>query len=240
MNGNHSLGILNQVDGFWVYLLLFLFILVQECGVPVPVLPSEVILLGVGFLCGQGRVSLLVAGILAIAATLLGNTILFMIGRHFGRGALDRYGKYVHLRPDRVDRIEAWIGERGTPFLIYGPLIPLLRAYVPALAGVFGVPYRYYVSVLVGAAAIWSFGLLILGQVLGVHWFDAVMFLRHNVRIGLLAAALAAACALLILRWRRRIERRDATAWKERPIEAKATHPTGPLRRPVSGLTYEE
>ncbi|HWE64765.1 MAG TPA: DedA family protein, partial [Chloroflexota bacterium] len=204
MGESHSLGILSQVDGFWVYLVVFLLILIQECGVPFPVLPSEVVLLGGGFMASQDRVSLMVAGLLATSATLIGNSVLFLIGRHFGRSALDRYGKYIHLRPDRVDRIEAWVGRSGTPLLIYGPLVPILRAYIPALAGIFGVPFRFYISVLIFAAVVWSFGLLMLGKVLGAHWFTAVTFLRHNLRIAVLLAVLALVIVALIIRWRRK------------------------------------
>jgi membrane protein DedA with SNARE-associated domain len=183
------------------------------------VLPSEVVLLGGGFLASQGKVSVIVAGLLATGATLAGNSLLFQISRRYGRAALDRYGKYVHLRPDRVDRIESWIGRSGTPILIYGPLVPLLRAYVPALAGLFGVPYRYYIVLLLGAALVWSYGLLALGQVMGDHWFDAVMFLRNNVLVGAVVVAAILALALLFLRRRRRVALERAQHWPESVLE---------------------
>jgi membrane protein DedA with SNARE-associated domain len=224
LSHGHSLGILSQVDGVWVYVVVFLLILVQECGVPFPVLPSEVVLLGGGFLASQGKVSLIIAGLLATLATLAGNSLLFHISRRYGRAALDRYGKYVHLRPERVDRIESWIGRSGTPILIYGPLVPLLRAYVPALAGLFGVPYRYYIVLLLGAALAWSYGLLALGQVMGDHWYDAVTFLRHNVLIGGVVAGVLAVALLLFLRRRRQIALERAQHWPEAVLEPPPAH----------------
>ena len=216
MKAEHSLGILSQVGGFWVYLVMFLLILVQEVGVPIPILPSEVLLLSGGFLASQGKIMLPVVGAVVTVATLLGNSLLFYIGRRYGRGALDRYGKYIHLHPERIDRIEAWIGTHGRSILIYGPLLPVIRAYVPALAGVFGVPFRYYISVLVFAALSWSFGLLVLGYALGDHWFDAVTFLRHNVRIAALLLLVAGLVALAIVTLRRRAAERAALrSWKE-------------------------
>ena len=216
MKSEHSLGILSQVGGFWVYFVMFLLILVQEIGVPIPILPSEVLLLSAGFLASQGKIMLPVVGAVVTIATLLGNSLLFYIGRRYGRGALDRYGKYIHLHPERINRIEAWIGTHGRSILIYGPLLPVIRAYVPALAGVFGVPFRYYISVLVFAALSWSFGLLVLGYVLGDHWFDAVTFLRHNVRIAALLLLAAGLVALAIVALRRRAKERAALrSWKE-------------------------
>lgn len=219
MNGNSSLGVLGHANGFWVYLVLFLLILIQECGVPFPMLPSEVVLLGGGFMASQGRISLVVAGALVSVATLVGNSILYYLGHHFGRSLLDRYGKYIHLRPERVDRIEVWVSKRGTPILLYGPLVPVLRAYVPAIAGIFGVPFRFYLSILFFAALLWSFGLLLIGEVLGDQWFDAVKFLGHNVRVGILIAALVLAAVFFSMRWRRRRQSKREIPWAERTLE---------------------
>ncbi len=212
MDHGHALGMLSHVDGVWVYVVVFLLILLQECGVPFPILPSEVVLLGCGFLVSQGKVSLIVAGLLATGATLLGNSLLFVISRRYGRAALDRYGKYVHMHTERVDRIERWIELRGGLMLFYGPLVPVLRAYVPALAGMFGVPYRVYIGVLTGAAVLWTFGMLILGALLGDHWFDAVDFIRHNITIGCLIIAVIAVALLLVRRWTRHITMDDPLA----------------------------
>ena len=226
MNPTHNLGILSQVSGIWIYVVIFLLILVQECGVPFPVLPSEVVLLGGGFLAYEGKISLVVAGAVAMMATLIGNSVLYYVGRRFGRAALDRYGKYINLRPERVDRIEAWVERSGTPILFYGPLVPILRAYVPALAGMFGVGFRLYISVLVGAAFLWSFGLLIIGQVLGDSWLDAVHFLRHNLLVGLLLGVAGIVAALMALRWRRSKERLRDQKWRRivaEPARAGAT-----------------
>jgi membrane protein DedA with SNARE-associated domain len=129
--------------------------------------------------------------------------------------ALDRYGKYIMLRPERIDRIEAWIGRRGTPILMYGPLVPILRAYVPALAGMFGVPYRLYIFILAGAAAVWSFGLLILGQVLGDHWWDAIKFFRNNLYVGVILVLGAALIGYIWIRIQRRAGTNRAQHWPE-------------------------
>lgn len=220
MSHGHSLGILSQADGVWIYFLVFLLILVQEIGVPFPVLPSEVILLSAGFLASQGKISWLIMGAGAATATVIGNSLLYFISRRYGRAALDRYGKYVLLRPDRLDRIESWIGRRGTPILIYGPLVPILRAYIPALAGIFGVPYRLYFFILCGAALAWSYGMIVLGLVLGDHWWDAVKLFRHNVHIAIPIVALIAVVAFIVVRWRRGIARVRAQHWPETVLPA--------------------
>jgi membrane protein DedA with SNARE-associated domain len=232
LDAGDALGVLNHAGGFWLYLVLFLLILIQECGVPFPVLPSEVVLLGGGFLASQNKIALLVAGLLATSATLIGNSALFLVGRHFGRSALDRYGKYIHLRPDRVDRIEAWVSRSGTPLLLYGPLVPILRAYVPALAGIFGVPFRFYITILVFAAVVWSFGLLLIGMLLGNHYLLAVHFLRNNVRVAVIVAGIALVSTALFVRWRRGAAIRDTIRWPERLPEPAPITKKLHLQRP--------
>jgi membrane protein DedA with SNARE-associated domain len=208
-------GFLRHAGGIWVYLAVFILILVQEVGVPFPVFPSEVVLLCAGFLSSHGEVSLVLMGLLATSATLIGNSLLYYISRRYGRAALDRYGKFVMLRPERINRIEDWIGRKGTPILIYGPLVPVLRAYVPALAGMFGVPYRLYIFVLTGAALAWTYGMLVLGLLLGDHWWDAVKFLRNNVRVGVAILILGIIIAAIVVRWRQRIASSRAQHWPE-------------------------
>ena len=233
-----SLGILSRVDGVWLYVAIFLLLLVQECGVPFPILPSEVVLLGGGFLATGNLFSLLVMGVLATTATLLGNSVLFLIGRHYGRAALDRYGKYVHMHTERVDRIERWIERRGSPILFYGPLMPVLRAYMPALAGIFGVPYRAYIGILACAALIWTFTMLILGYTLGAHWLDAVHFIRHNITIGVVVLVMIAGVVLLVLRWTRGIAMTEAQDSEEVPEEA--VHAGTTKRLTLHGIEWQK
>ncbi len=233
----HSLGILSQVDGIWLYVVIFLLILVQECGVPFPLLPSEVVLLGGGFLAADNHFALIVMGILATSATLFGNSLLFFISRRYGRVALDRFGKYVHMHTERVDRIERWIERRGSPILFYGPLLPILRAYMPALAGIFGVPYRAYIGILAGAAVLWTFGMLILGSVLGVHWFDAVDFMRHNITIAVVGIAAIGGLVLLVLRWTRGIAMRG-DAEDADPRTPHTTHEGSTARLTLHGIEW--
>ena len=212
---SHTIDVLRDANGIWIYCLVFFLILIQEVGVPLPVFPSEVVLLSAGFLASQGKIALVFMGLFATAATLIGNSLLYYVSRRYGRVALDRYGKYVMLRPERIDRIEAWIGRRGTPILMYGPLVPILRAYVPALAGMFGVPYRLYIFVLAGAALVWSYGMLIIGQVLGEHWLDAVRFFRQNIYIGVIACIIAGLATYVYVRWQRASETTRSQHWPE-------------------------
>ncbi|MGH2347204.1 MAG: DedA family protein [Chloroflexota bacterium] len=238
MHDGHTLGILSQVDGIWLYVAIFLLILIQECGVPLPFLPSEVVLLGGGFLAADNRFALIVMGITAASATLLGNSALFMLSRRFGRVALDRYGKYVHMHTERVDRIERWIERRGSPILFYGPLLPILRAYMPALAGMFGVPYRAYIGILTGAALIWTFGMLIIGSVMGVHWFDAVSFMRHNITIAAVVIVTVGATVLLILRWTRGIALAGDADGSDEPAPSQP-HDGTTLRLTLHGMEWK-
>lgn len=134
---------------------LFLLVLIEEAGIPIPI-PGDTLVMIAGL--QPGRSLFYDAGVIAVAslAVFIGSSILFAAMRHGGRPFLQRYGKYLHLHPDRLDRIERWFHKRGRVAIILGRLIPGLRIPTTVIAGLSGLPYRQYAQTCVIAAVIWS------------------------------------------------------------------------------------
>ena len=115
----------------------------------VPVIPSEVIVPMAGWkvsqsvadptvvepLTGQpwGFVAALVVATIGAAA---GSLAGYLIGAWGGRPLLDRYGRYVHINPDDLDRADAWFARYGDWAVLLCRLVPLLRALINYPAGV--------------------------------------------------------------------------------------------------------
>jgi uncharacterized membrane protein YeaQ/YmgE (transglycosylase-associated protein family) len=109
---------------------------------------------------------------------------------------------------------------------------------MPALAGIFGVPYRAYIGVLAAAALIWTFVMLILGAVLGDHWFEAVRFMRHNLTIAIVLIALIGTVVVLVLRWTRGIALATDDDDNDPPLDH--THDGTTLRLTLHGMEWRQ
>ena len=83
----------------------FIFLLVEEAGVPVPV-PGDVLMLVLGVQAREGRVALWQAIAVLALGTALGATFLFFLSRWAGRDLVYRYGRYVRLSPRRLEHAE--------------------------------------------------------------------------------------------------------------------------------------
>src|SRR5271165_1971487 len=142
---------------------LFLLILIEEAGIPLPV-PGDTLL----FLAASQphasaayRIALILA---ASLAAIIGSSLLFNIMHRAGRPLLLKYGKFLHLSPQRLAKMEAWFGRRGWVALLGGRLIPGLRIPTTVMAGCSGLPYREYLKYGSVAAVMWSAIFVLLGS----------------------------------------------------------------------------
>jgi membrane-associated protein len=144
----------------------FVFLLIEEAGVPVPV-PGDFLMLILGVRARQGDVSLWQAIAVMEAATVLGSTFLYAGARLAGRGLVYRYGRFVRLSPDRLDRAEHWLKEHGTRAVFLGRLVPGLRIVTAVACGVFSVPVWVFVPAMALGALLYIGVYTLLGYFLG-------------------------------------------------------------------------
>ncbi|MCA1645225.1 MAG: hypothetical protein LC797_07055, partial [Chloroflexi bacterium] len=95
----------------------FALILIEEAGIPVPI-PGDFLMLLVGVHARQRQVSLWQALLVMELATLIGATALYFVAARAGRGLVYRYGRYMHLTAERLDRAERWLGRQAIDVLL--------------------------------------------------------------------------------------------------------------------------
>ncbi|MGO8949376.1 MAG: DedA family protein [Ktedonobacterales bacterium] len=194
---------------------LFLAILVEEAGIPIPI-PGDALVMLAG---AEPHASLLhaVAAIsVSSLAVFLGSSALYAITRRGGNPLLIRYGKHVHLPEQRVLRLKAWLEHRGRFAIILGRLIPGLRIPTTIVAGSSGIAYRDYAVTAAIAAIVWSSFYYAVGRLLGqaapLVWAVAADLLDDIPRwLVLLTLVLLAIGALGGWQTRRRLQRRTAS-----------------------------
>src|SRR4051812_14808912 len=98
---------------------IFLWLLVEETGFPLP-LPGDTAMLIAGYRVGQGKMNIVWALALLELATLLGGSILYWLGSRGGRPLLYRYGRFVRLDRAKLDRAERWLQRRQAVAVLLG------------------------------------------------------------------------------------------------------------------------
>ncbi|HJY86165.1 MAG TPA: VTT domain-containing protein [Candidatus Acidoferrales bacterium] len=116
------------------YTVLFAWVFVEQIGLPIPTVPM---LLAAGALAGTGRLSLVTATVVAIAAAMLSDSLWYQLGRRRGARVLQMLCR-ISLEPDScVRRAENLYGKHGAGSLLLAKFIPGLNTASPPLAGIF-------------------------------------------------------------------------------------------------------
>lgn len=154
------------LTGFTALLVVSAVLFAEECGVPLPFLPGDVLLAGGGMVAASGHVSLT----LFIAATTLAMCAGALIGHAWshaaGRPALLRLAARVG-RADQLERAAGRLRAGGWPAVLICRLLPGMRVYANLAAGVAAVRRRTFAAGLVPSVLIWTIGFTLLGFLIG-------------------------------------------------------------------------
>ncbi len=83
---------------------------------------------------------------------------------------MERHGHLVHMGPAQIDRADRWFQRYGDPAVLFGRMIPLVRAFVSLPAGIAKMPLpRFTVLTAIGSIP-WVLALALAGQALGSEW----------------------------------------------------------------------
>jgi membrane protein DedA with SNARE-associated domain len=134
-------------------LVLFVWVFVEQAGVPLPVAP---LLLAAGALAAAQQVNLLLALAVTIGASLLADLLWYVIGRQRGGQALGVLCR-VTLEPDYcVRRAQDLFLKHRLRSLVLGKFLPGINPLVAGLAGVAGIGPGRFIAYDVGSAALWA------------------------------------------------------------------------------------
>jgi membrane protein DedA with SNARE-associated domain len=181
---------------------LFIFLLLEESGIPMPV-PGDLVVLLAGARVGQGHAPLLLAVLFMQLGSLLGSSILYWAGRRGGRPMLYRYGKLLRLEPTRLAQAEAFLQRRGALAVVAGRVIPGLRIPTSLAAGVFRMPYLVFVLAATLGSNVYNLFFFLLGYRFGPDVLAAIERPQLPVRFVMMVVGLALVIAAYLVIRRR-------------------------------------
>jgi membrane-associated protein len=136
------------------------------------VVPGELALVLGGVLAHQGRVPLVAAVVAGAAGAVVGDTVGYAVGRRIGERLLAHLPRRL-VEPGQVERATALVRRLGGRAVFVGRFTAALRALVPGLAGVAGMPYRTFAAYNVAGGVLWATGFVLLGFAAGPAWRTA-------------------------------------------------------------------
>ena len=214
----HLPGILHSLEptlNNYGYLAVFGFVLLEDFGVPVP---GETILVLGAVYAGAGRLNVALVGLLGFCGAVVGDNIGFAIGHFGGRRLVDRYGRYIFLTPERVDKAQGFFERHGGKIIVVARFIEGLRQANGIIAGISGLHWAKFLFFNAIGAALWVGVWTSIGYFSGNH---ITSIYNTATRYSLyLAIAVGVVILALIARffWRRR---RAAQEREAEPGEAK-------------------
>jgi membrane protein DedA with SNARE-associated domain len=207
-----------QHFGVWAIGLL---ILLEDFGIPVP---GETILIAGAVYAGAGRLNVVFVGVVAFIAAIIGDNIGFAIGHFGGRALALRWGKYVFLTAERLDKAEAFFDRRGAIVITFARFVEGLRQANGIIAGITGMHWLRFLAFNALGAALWVGTWVSLGYLAGNHIttiYHYITLYSYYVLI-VLAVLLAAYITRHLVRRRRR---RAAQAGEPADTEPADTEP---------------
>jgi membrane protein DedA with SNARE-associated domain len=147
-------------------LAAFVYLAIEEAGVPIPV-PGDFLMLTLGIRAREGAISLWQVIAAMEAGTIVGSCFLYYVARRGGRGLVERYGRYIGIRREQLDRAEAQLARHGALAVVLGRLLPGLRVLTAIACGIFRVPFHVFLPAMSLGGLIYIVGYTLLGYYAG-------------------------------------------------------------------------
>ena len=160
------------------YLGVMLAMAIESAMIP---LPSELILPFAGFLVSDPSQLEPITGqpwsfwIVVVVGTIgntLGSLVAYALGAYGGRPFLERYGKYVLIRPHEIEIADRFFARWGTQTVFFSRLLPIVRTFISFPAGVARMDLRKFIVYSTAGAFLWSILLVWAGVQLGANWVE--------------------------------------------------------------------
>jgi membrane-associated protein len=160
-----------EAYGVWIYAILFAIIFSETGFVVTPFLPGDSLLFVAGAIAAAGGgLDVHILAIVLMAAAVLGNSVNYAIGRWLGKTFFrDQGSKW--LNPAHLDKAHAFYERHGGKAVVISRFLPIVRTYVPFVAGMAAMRARTYTAYNVAGGFLWVGSLLYAGYFFGnIPW----------------------------------------------------------------------
>ncbi|MEP7196995.1 MAG: DedA family protein [Saprospiraceae bacterium] len=183
--------------GFYIYIILFAILFCETGFVVTAILPGDSLLFAAGALASSGNLKIVEVIIFMIVGAILGNQLNFYIGRWLGPRLEVRNFKWINR--EYINRTHKFYEKHGGKALIIGRFLPIIRTFVPLVAGIGKMNAAKFLLYNIFGAIVWIIPLTLLG-----YLFGNIPFVKNNFTIVILIIIIVSALPLYIGIWNRK------------------------------------
>ncbi|MHB1235660.1 MAG: DedA family protein, partial [Microbacteriaceae bacterium] len=157
-------SILN-VNAFLAFALVGLLVFAEDAIFVGFVLPGETAAVLGGVVASRGHVQLWLMIVIVILAAIIGDTVGYEVGKHFGTRLLAT--RVLQKRRAKLDQAQDFLRRKGGSAVFLGRFVAFFRAVMPALAGTSRMPYPRFLAFNAVGGIVWGTGFVLLGYLAG-------------------------------------------------------------------------
>jgi len=180
--------------GTWTYGILFLIIFAETGLVVMPLLPGDSLLFAAGAFCAKPETGLNVhaMAVLLFIAAFLGDTLNYWVGKKIGPAVFKREDS-IWLRKKHLDRAHEFFEKYGGRAVILARFVPIVRTFVPFIAGVGAMTYPRFLAYNLIGGFIWIYFFTYAG-----FFFGNQPFVQKNFKLVILAIIILSVVPIVV------------------------------------------
>ncbi len=171
LNIDERLYSLAETYGAWVYGIIFLIVFAETGLVVTPILPGDSLLFAAGMVCGAGLLNPVVMAIVLLGAAIIGDAVNYSVGRSIGPkifSAEDQASRLHRLlNREHLEKAHAFFEKHGGKAIVIARFVPIVRTFVPFVAGAGYMSYGAFAFYNVAGAVLWVASCFGLGYLFG-------------------------------------------------------------------------
>jgi membrane-associated protein len=201
---DQKLDVLIHTFGVWTYLIIFLVIFCETGLVVTPFLPGDSLLFAAGAFAARGSMNILALFVLLSAAAIVGDSVNYWIGHRLGPAVLQKEDSRV-FKKAYLDQTHAFFNKYGGKAIVLGRFVPIVRTFIPFLAGVGEMRYRQFFTLNVIGGLVWVSLFTFMG-----YFFGSLPWVEERFSLVILAILLISVAPAVVEVVRHKLSTRTA------------------------------